>query len=194
MLMSDSRLPQLVERLGGLVRARARRQGTAFGLQPVHLQVLDYLGRCNRFSNTPAALTAYLQATKGTVSQSLKLLEERALLRREPDADDRRVLRLSLTAEGQAVLQELARDDALEAVIGQQDAAALATTEQVLERCLRALQRDSGFDGFGQCQSCRHLRRLPQQQFSCGLTGEPLALQETRQLCQEHAWPEADEG
>jgi DNA-binding MarR family transcriptional regulator len=187
--MSESRLPQLVERLGGLLRARARRQGAAFGLQPVHLQVLDYLARCNRFSNTPAALTAYLQATKGTVSQSLKLLEERALLLREPDADDRRVLRLSLTGEGRAVLQQLAADDALGAVIAGQDVAAVAAAEQVLENCLRALQRDSGFDGFGQCRSCRHLCRPQAGEFSCGLTGEPLALVETGQLCQEHGWP-----
>lgn len=184
----------MVERVGALLRARARRNGAALGLQPVHLQVLDYLARCNRFSNTPAALTAWLQATKGTVSQSLKLLEERGLLVKTPDAEDRRVLRLSLTDEGRRVLQQLAAEDALGSALGSvlagEDAASLSAAEQVLERCLRALQRDSGFDGFGQCRSCRHLQQPRSGEFSCGLTGEPLAALETEQLCQEHAWPE----
>ena len=187
--MDQSRLLDLVERLGGLLRARARRQGAAFGLQPVHLQVLDYLSRCNRFSNTPAALTAYLQATKGTVSQSLKLLSERALVVRTPDADDRRVLRLSLTAEGRRVLVQLAAADGVDAVIADEDAVALATTERVLERYLRELQRDSGFNGFGQCHGCCHLRHPQAGGFLCGLTGESLALEETEQLCQEYCWP-----
>ena len=187
--MDWSQFPQLVERLGGLLRARARRQGLGLGLQPVHLQVLDYLSRCNRFSNTPAALTAYLQATKGTVSQSLKLLEGRGLLLRTPDVDDRRVLRLSLTEAGRQVLQQLAVEDALDAALVGEDTAALAAAEQVLERCLRALQQDSGFDGFGQCRSCRHLQRPRAGEVACGLTGEPLTAVETGQLCQEHAWP-----
>jgi len=188
--MSESRLPELVERIGALLRARARRKGAALGLQPVHLQVLDYLARCNRFSNTPAALTAWLQATKGTVSQSLKLLGERGLLVRTPDAEDRRVVRLSLSDEGRRVLQQLAADDALGSALAGEDAAALSAAEQVLERCLRALQRDSGFDGFGQCHSCRHLQQPRSGEFSCGLTGERLTAMETTQLCQEHAWPE----
>jgi len=148
--MSEPNLIELVERLGGLLRAHSRRQGAVLGLQPVHLQVLDYLARCNRFSNTPAALTAYLQATKGTVSQSLKLLRQRGLVARRADADDRRVVRLALTVQGCRVQAQMAPVDALRVMLAGLPSADVAVTGRVLEGCLRALQRASGFNGFSQ--------------------------------------------
>ena len=39
--------------------------------------VLFYLNQANRFSNTPQALTEYLGLTKGTVSQTVLVLESR---------------------------------------------------------------------------------------------------------------------
>jgi MarR family transcriptional regulator, negative regulator of the multidrug operon emrRAB len=46
----------LIERMSALIRSEERRKCTELGLQPVHLQVMDYLSRCNRYSDTPAAL------------------------------------------------------------------------------------------------------------------------------------------
>ena len=45
-------------------------------LEPVHLATLRYLCNCNRFSNTASAITEYLGQTKGTISQTLKVLEK----------------------------------------------------------------------------------------------------------------------
>ena len=59
----------LSERLGTLTRARLRQAGVAHGLQTIHLQVMMYLERANRLSNTPQGTTEYLGLTKGTVSQ-----------------------------------------------------------------------------------------------------------------------------
>jgi MarR family transcriptional repressor of emrRAB len=189
--MSTSRLSELIERLGGVLRARARRRGAELGLQPVHLQVLDYLARCNRFSNTPAALTAYLQATKGTVSQSLKLLEGRGLVSRQTDREDRRVVRLALTDAGREALAAGAAGAGLAAYVTGLKPAEVAATEAVLEACLREMQRQQGFDGFGQCRSCRWLERPAGDGYRCGLTGEPLQEVDTLKLCQEHRWPES---
>ena len=66
----------LIERIAALIRSEERKKCTAVGLQTVHLQALNYLSRCNKYSDTPAALTNYLGMTKGTVSQSLSLLEK----------------------------------------------------------------------------------------------------------------------
>ena len=54
----------LIERMAALIRSEERKKCAEFGLQPVHLQVLDYLSRCNRYSDTPAALTNYLGMTR----------------------------------------------------------------------------------------------------------------------------------
>ncbi len=187
--MDALQLTGLIERLGAVLHARTRRRGAEFGLQPVHLQVLDYLSRCNRFSNTAAAVAAYLQVTKGTLSQSLKLLQGRGLVQRRPDAEDRRVVRLSLTDEGREVLVICGADDSLERAVALFQPAAVGTAVSVLAGCLRELQREAGFDGFGECRSCRHLQRPGTDGYRCGLTGESLQVGETLQLCQEHAWP-----
>src|SRR4029453_4211140 len=71
-------LLELVERLGNLMRTELRKAGSDEALQPVHLQALVYLSKANRYSNTPQALADYLGLTKGTVSQTLLLLDRRA--------------------------------------------------------------------------------------------------------------------
>ena len=62
---------ELMERLSRLVG----QTGHAHGMKPAQWDALRYLARANRFSRTPGALTAYLGATKGTVSQTVIALE-----------------------------------------------------------------------------------------------------------------------
>jgi len=62
-----------IERMVALIRSEERKKCTEFGLQPVHFQMLDYISRCNRYSDTPAALASYLGMTRRTVSQTLLL-------------------------------------------------------------------------------------------------------------------------
>ena len=92
------RAHELIERMANLLRAEARRVDGQ--LQPVHLQALAYLARCNRYSDTAGALTEYLGLTKGTVSQTLNVLEREGLIAREEDPADRRRVRLRLTPAG----------------------------------------------------------------------------------------------
>lgn len=182
----SERLFVLIERLGSLLRAEQRRAGADHGLQPVHVQVLDYLARCNRYSDTPAALTAYLGTTKGTVSQSLLVLENRGLIKKVGDANDGRVIHLRLSAKGRRLLEALLppahwRDALNDIPQTERDGAGT-----VLEALLRALQRRNDGRTFGQCHTCAHLLHESAERFRCGLTQEPLSLDDTHQLCHEH--------
>ncbi len=191
--MNEQRIPllDLVESLGRLAAGERRQRAVAAGLQPVHVQALDYLRRCNRYSNTPQALADYLGLTKGTVSQSLQLLERKGLIARRPDDADRRVLRLALTAAGEALAGtagELAEWPAALAALPADEADAAAAT---LARLLATMQRRRGGQSFGACHSCRHFRHEGGDAYRCGLTGEPLGADDSRRICREHAWPEA---
>ena len=101
-------LLELVERLANLMRAEMRKAGSEESLQPVHLHALVYLSKANRYSNTPQALAAYLGLTKGTVSQTLLILDRRGLIERYQDDVDRRVVRLRLSTAGEQLLYEAA--------------------------------------------------------------------------------------
>ena len=48
------------------------------------------------------------------------------------------------------------------------------TAPSASSQSLRELQREAGFDGFGECRSCRHLQRPGADCYRCGLTGETL--------------------
>lgn len=183
------RLLDLFERLGNLAESQLKAAVAHLGLMAVHARILLYLAHANRYSNTPLALAEYLGLTKGTVSQSLILLERKGLLTRRKDSADGRVVRLELTAAGLSVAQ------AVEAAYGARWAQAAeglpAGLLEVLTDMLRRLQRAEGRRSFGLCRTCRHHLPLPEGRWRCALTGEPLTAEDGERICREHEAPEA---
>ncbi|MGR9045439.1 MAG: MarR family winged helix-turn-helix transcriptional regulator, partial [Gammaproteobacteria bacterium] len=102
--MQEIKLFKLIDRISTLLRSEERKKYTALGLQPVHGQILDYLAKCNKLSDTPAAVTEYFGLTKGTVSQSLQVLERKGYIEKNPNVQDRRILHLSLSENGERLL------------------------------------------------------------------------------------------
>ena len=90
----------VLERLARLMRA-AEHEGD---LNPAQWEALRYVGRANRFSNSPGALTQYLAATKGTVSQTVIALEKKGLVAKGPRHEEPRSVTLTLTEPGAAML------------------------------------------------------------------------------------------
>jgi len=184
-------LLELVDALGRLVAGHRRAGGLAEGLQPIHLRALAYLGRANRYSNTPGALAEWLGQTRGTVSQSLLLLEARGLVVRRPDSGDARVVRLALAARGRALLARLEGDADWAGAAAEIPEAERARAAGTLRALLAGLQRRRGHRTFGACGTCRHLLRESGGTLRCGLTGDALRDLETLKLCREHAAPDA---
>jgi MarR family transcriptional repressor of emrRAB len=183
--MSEPGLYPLIERIGNLLRAEIRKAGIAFGLQPVHVQALYYLSQCNRYSDTPAAVTDYLGATKGTVSQSLQVLERKGYINKRADPHDRRVQHLGVSDEGRRALAKL-----LPPAIFQEAALRIPEGEyldagRVLTGLLRELQRSNRSRTFGVCMSCRFFRS-DGHTHHCGLTKEPLSRSDSEKICREH--------
>jgi DNA-binding MarR family transcriptional regulator len=178
-------LPELLAALSRAMQNEQRQAAVGAGLLPVQLAILGYLRDANRYSNTQQALTEYLGLTKGTVSQSLKILEERGWLMRQNDAVDRRCIRLSLTTAGQAVLATVV-DDAWGATAATLPAAEQAVLSQLLARLLSTWQQARHGKTFGVCRSCRHFRP-GQTTHHCGLTGEALSEDDSARICREHS-------
>ena len=172
----------LIERVGRLLHTETH----AEGLLPVQWEALRYLQRANRFSTTAAALTAYLGLTKGTVSQTLKALESRGLVRKRVNARDRRSKHLSVTAKGRKLLGH----DPLTATVAVLDDLSSRTRSALdtgLETLLSARLAAQDRQPFGQCQDCRYFaRRHPDgDPHYCQLLKEPLAESEADAICFE---------
>jgi DNA-binding MarR family transcriptional regulator len=123
----------------------------------------------------------YLGLTKGTVSQSLILLETKGLIGRGPDARDRRVVRLALTPLGRVLAESAQREGAAPW------RTAAGALPKGLTEVQRRLQRLEGRRSFGACRTCRHHLTEGPERWRCGLTGEPLSQEDGERICREHA-------
>ncbi len=176
-------LLELVERLGNLMRAEARRVGADDQLSPVHVEALVYLANANRYSNTPQALGEYLGLTKGTISQSLLLLDRRGLIERYQDDIDRRVVRLRLSSTGDQFLADNQPQQAWLDATRDISPNRVRNAVSALRETLTTFQADNDGKPFGSCASCRHFERLSARAFRCGLMGDRISGPETRKIC-----------
>jgi len=178
------------ERLAALIHQLVREDAARHGLLPVHLQVLSYLAQANRYSDLPIAVADYLGITRGTVSQTLSVLERRGLIVREADSRHGKRIHLVLTTAGEAILAASwprRVDQALRAAGNDPEVFA-----EDLRRVLAALQRLNRYRVFGQCRQCAHFIDTGDG-YRCGLTGETLSCAQTIRVCREWSAPEPDE-
>ena len=182
--MGSGREIEILERIANLLRAETRLAAQQSGLQPVQLEILDYLDRCNRYSDTPAAVAEYLSLTKGTVSQSIQRLEEKGFISRAHDPIDGRISRLRLSRKGRAIVNSKSQR-ALAAAAERAEFEGRSLSE-ALERLLGALQRANGLRSFGVCQTCRFFEKGEGGRARCGLTAEPLSEDDSLLVCREH--------
>lgn len=174
-----------IERMVALIRSEERRRCTELGLQPVHLQVLDYISRCNRFSDTPAALAKYLGMTRGTVSQTLLLLERNGYIAKINDTQDKRVIHLKLSADGETILAKACPASMFKEaneIFSQNE---FINHENSFMNALLALQKANQSQTFGLCKTCKYFTHVTDG-FTCGLTKQPLSDSDSEKICQEH--------
>lgn len=186
MLKNPVAMLQLVERLGNLIRAEMRRVIGQEGLQPVHLEAMLFLNQANRFSNTPQSLAEFLSVTKGTVSQSLLLLDRRGLIERYQDEVDRRVVRLRLSQQGEEMLEEMQPASMWQSATRNISANRIRNGVSALRETLYMLQNHNGARTFGVCNTCIYCQRKSQRTHHCALFAERLSGPETRLVCREH--------
>ena len=179
----------ILERLANLQRMEIRAFGLRYGLQPVQIEALTYLTQCNRYSNTPQAVGEYLGLTKGTVSQSLKVLERKALLRKQLDKQDKRMVHLTPTHKGRKLVEELMAAKGLGAALESTKSLQVDELANVLCSALRGMQHLNQRKTFTACHTCR-FHEHHQDGSVCGLTHEPLSEQDSQLICREHQYPE----
>jgi len=178
--MADSDInavSQWLERLSALHRNLMRKFATEEGLQLVHVEILQYLSVCNRYSDTTQSISDYLGQTKGSISQSLGLLEEAGFIKRTQDKFDKRVFHLSLLTKGLLVTNRMLESIHLDG------ADHLAPQ---LKSLLASIQKKNGLKGFGICLSCKFNQSPSKNNFVCGLTKETLTAAEVKKICKEH--------
>lgn len=176
---------KLIERISSMLRSEERKKYAAIGLQPVHGQVLEYLAKCNKYSNTHASVAEYLGLTKGTVSQSIQLLERKRFLIKTNDQTDGRVIHLILSDAGRALINELKPLDIFKQAETKVSRQEFDTIDHALQTTLGLLQKVNHSKSFGLCRSCRFFG-VEANHYQCNLTNEALDREDTDKICRDH--------
>jgi DNA-binding MarR family transcriptional regulator len=170
-----------LERLARLMRAA----DFGDGLNPAQWEALRYLARANRFSNSPGALTRYLGATKGTVSQTVKSLERKSLIAKSGRADEKRSVALGLTDKGRGTLAR----DPWRVLLDQVEDLGGKTQRRMAKGLAALLDAEiarGGHPSFGSCPDCRFFAE-DGEVFHCTLFDAPLTGPETSLICVAHS-------
>ncbi len=176
-----------IERLSNLLKNEIRLAGRPYGLLPVQMEVLHYLSICNRYSDTAIGVSEYLGQTKGTVSQTLKVLERKGYLTRQPDTGDKRITHLRVSAAGQKLLAACIPAPKFTRAIETLDDEVSGQIAELLKLLLLRLQQANGSKSFGVCHSCRHHLVDEQGGYFCDLVKAPLSNSDIHLVCREHA-------
>ncbi|MEO5609289.1 MAG: MarR family winged helix-turn-helix transcriptional regulator [Ornithinibacter sp.] len=121
-------LGDLVMRVARTIRRRGAEAMAPWRLPPHHARALRVVGRHQPIR--PGELAGHLRIAPRSVTDVVDVLEERRLLERHADPDDRRATVLGLTASGRRLLDEIgavrrADSDAYFARLSERDRAAL---------------------------------------------------------------------
>ena len=185
-IMKKPTVFDLIECMAALIRSEERKRCTELKLQMVHSQVLEYLSLCNKYSDTPAAIANYLGITRGTVSQSLIILEKRELIKKNQDHSDKRVFHIQLLPKGFNTLMKAKPTDLFKkAATILEENSSITGGEEVFIEALTALQKANNSYSFGVCKTCKNFTRKSKG-FFCELTQENLSKSDSEKICQEH--------
>jgi MarR family transcriptional regulator, negative regulator of the multidrug operon emrRAB len=176
----------LIERLGSLIQEATRNDAARHGLLPVQLQVLTYLSKANNYSDFAVAVAEYLGLTRGTVSQTLAVLERNGMITKRTDENHGRRVHLDLTDVGQQIVST-AWSNHVETLLSKANSS--AAVEGQLTYLVVALQGHNAQSAFGVCRDCGYFRKLSGGA-QCGLTNEALAKPQTAKICREWISPD----
>jgi hypothetical protein len=115
-------------------------------------------------------------------------LEEKRLLRKQSDGNDKRLVHLKPTAKGRRLVERAVPSASLLLGIDELSESERQATVEALRVLLRSVQRANSFKSFAPCHTCR-FNQGREGHYLCGLTGEPLTAQDVMRICREHQYP-----
>jgi DNA-binding MarR family transcriptional regulator len=187
----DARIVAALERLSQVFRVRLREEARRRNLSPIQAQFLIYLLHHDVELKRVSQLAREFDLTQATVSDAVASLETKGLLRREQWPDDRRVVTLRLTPEGEKFATTLSNwADPIKEHVEGFSPGERETVMRFLMELAGSLQRYGLITVARMCVTCRFFRRnVRPGEFSphhCGLLDVPLGGSNIRVDCPEH--------
>lgn len=187
----DAKIVASLERLGQAFRVLLRERAREHSLSPIQAQFLVYLLYHDVELGRVGQLAREFDLTPATVSDAVVSLEAKGLLDRERWPEDRRVITLRLSPEGELVAAELSGwanmvREHLDLYPPQEREVVM----RFLMRLIGSLQRSGVVTVARMCVTCRFFQRDVHPGLDtphhCGLLDMPLGPGDPRVDCPEH--------
>lgn len=182
----DNHIAQVLERIGEVARAGRWKRAGGSDPSPLQARVLGHLHTHAGERMGVARLAQDLQVSRPTISDCVKALVDRGLLRRSADPLDARSHSLSLSGKGRRVLLANTASAGLDhsiATMGEADKEALL---QGLMTVLQQLFVDGSVAAQRMCWTCAHYQGDRRNVNRCALLEIMLATKDLRTDCSEH--------
>ena len=176
---NNKRIKEMIDRLGRINAADEWGED----INPTQQTALSYLARANRFSRSPSQVAEFMTATRGTVSQTLKVLARKGLITEFRSQLDKRSISYSITEKGKALLQKTTAIEIAVSLLNDDETSLLLGG---LETLMRNALKQRGFKAFGICETCRH-HLHKSHGLVCDLLGEPLSPKDAKKICHEYS-------
>ena len=187
----DSKVVAALERLGEVIRLLLREKAQEHNLSLIQARFLVYLLYHGVELRRVSQLAREFGLTQATVSDAVDSLEAKGLIGREPWPEDRRVVTLRLTPEGELLATELsAWADPLREHLRESSPEESEVVMRYLMRLIGSLQRSGVITVARMCVTCRFFQRDAHpgaaSRHHCGLLDVPLAGSDLRIDCPEY--------
>jgi DNA-binding MarR family transcriptional regulator len=187
----DAKIVAALERLGQAFRVLLREKAREHNLSPIQAQFLVYLLHHDVELRRVGRLAGEFDLTPATVSDAVDALEAKGLVGRERWPEDRRVITLRLSPEGELLAAELSNwADLVRESLELYPAEEKEVVMSFLMRLIGSLQRSGVVTVARMCVTCRFLQRNVRpgdgSPHHCGLLDVPLGGPDLRIDCPEH--------
>jgi DNA-binding MarR family transcriptional regulator len=187
----DKKITASLERLSQVFRILLRGEAQERGLSPIQARFLVHLLHHGASLRRVSQLAREFDLTRATVSDAVRSLEKKGLIRKETWPHDKRVTTLRLTPAGEHTARELAAwADVVEEHLEDRSTEEKEAVMRFLMDVIASLQKSGLITVARMCVTCRFFRpdaHLGESSsHHCALLDVPLSGSELRADCPEH--------
>lgn len=182
----DSKIVAGLERLSEVFRVLLWEKAKKYGLSPIQIQLLIFLKHHDEKMSKVSYLSREFNLTKPTISDAIKVLEQKRLIEKFTVPADSRSFTIKLTMEGMELTSDLESfadpiADAL-ASVGQERKIQLWES---LNELIYTLNKKGIIQIQRMCFTCAHYEKRHDNHY-CKLINAPLPVNDIRLDCPEH--------
>jgi DNA-binding MarR family transcriptional regulator len=187
----NSKIIVSLEKVAEVFRVLLWDSGKEYGLSPIQIQLLLFVKfHAEEDLRKVAYMAKEFNMTKATISDSLKTLELKGLVRKKTDVEDARSVTISLTAKGEKISHHVSSytdslNKALDHLAPKEREALLPT----LMRLSRHLLQDEVLAVERMCFHCAHYKGNLNNNHYCEAYKKKLTLKTLRVDCPAHSEP-----